>query len=229
MNLWLRNLLLLALMLAASGLAIAMRPTHKIADQESIVDLERVIPRAFGPWQEEKQSSVQIVDPEQKKMLDQIYSQMLSRTYVNAKGYRIMLSLAYGNDQTRDMQVHRPEVCYVAQGFQVGGGQKIELKVNGYSIPAMQLETRLEKRIEPVTYWVRVGSEIARGNIELGLARISYGIRGQIAHGLLFRVSSLDGDAANAYAEQEEFVDELIKAMPLEARPAIIGGLKDQS
>ena len=229
MNLWLRNLLLLALMLAASGLAIAMRPTHKIADQESRVDLERVIPRTFGPWQEEKQSSVQIVDPEQKKMLDQIYSQMLSRTYVNAKGYRIMLSLAYGNDQTRDMQVHRPEVCYVAQGFQVGGGQKIELKVNGYSIPAMQLETRLEKRIEPVTYWVRVGSEIARGNIELGLARISYGIRGQIADGLLFRVSSIDGDAASAYAEQEEFVDELIKAMPLEARPAIIGGLKDQS
>jgi len=229
MNLWLRNLLLLALMLAASGLAIAMRPTHKIGDQESRVDLERVIPRTFGPWQEEKQSSVQIVDPEQKKMLDQIYSQMLSRTYVNAKGYRIMLSLAYGNDQTRDMQVHRPEVCYVAQGFQVGGGQKIELKVNGYSIPAMQLETRLEKRIEPVTYWVRVGGEIARGNIELGLARISYGIRGQIADGLLFRVSSIDGDAASAYAEQEEFVDELIKAMPLEDRPAIIGGLKDQS
>ena len=41
MNLWLRNFVLLMLMLAASGLALALRPTQKIADQGPAIDLKR--------------------------------------------------------------------------------------------------------------------------------------------------------------------------------------------
>ena len=227
MKLLLRNILLLVLMLAASGLAVAIKPSIRIADQKPAIDLQKIIPTTFEGWREEKQSSVQIVDPEQKEMLETIYSQMLSRTYVNDRGYRVMLSLAYGGDQSRNMQVHRPEVCYAAQGFRIGGAHKVELVANGLSIPAMQLEARLDARVEPVTYWVRVGSQLARGNIELGLARVSYGIRGQIADGLLFRVSSIDGDAPNAYIQHEKFISDLIKAMPLADRSAIIGGLKE--
>lgn len=222
---WLRNSIVLVLMLATSALAVSMRPTQKIADLGPKVDLETLVPRNFAGWTEVKSSTAQIVDPGTQEMLDQIYSQMVSRTYINPNGYRIMLSLAYGGDQSRDMQVHRPEVCYSAQGFRVGDQKKTGLSVESRSLPVMQLVATVGTRIEPITYWIRVGDKLARGNIELGLSRVSYGIRGQIADGLLVRVSSIDGDLPHAYLQQEQFIKDLIGAIPAGDRKALIGKL----
>ena len=116
-TIWFRESTLLILMLAASGLALALRPNYKVAADGRSVDFQIIIPRAFGEWREEPQNSMQIVDPQQQQMIDKIYTQTLSRTYVNRNGYRIMLALAYGDDQRDSMQVHYPEVCYPAQGF----------------------------------------------------------------------------------------------------------------
>jgi len=223
MNPWLKNLILFVLMLASAGMASYLKPTVKISDQSAKIDLQKLVPSTFGEWREERQTSVQIVDPEQKEMLDKIYNQTLSRTYVNGNGYRVMLSLAYGGDQSRDMQVHRPEVCYASQGFHIGSTEKVQLQVNGMSIPAMRLKANLNSREEPVTYWIRIGNSIVRGNIELGLARVSYGIQGKIPDGLLFRVSSIDGNTAKAYLEQDRFINDLVAAMATEDRSAVIG------
>lgn len=59
------------------------------------------------------------ITPELANNLDKLYSQTLTRTYINNDGYRIMLSVAYGENQLSSdvTQVHRPEFCYVAQGF----------------------------------------------------------------------------------------------------------------
>lgn len=50
---------------------------------------------------------MQVVNPQTQELLDKLYSQILTRTYVNAKGYRIMLSLAYGSDQRGALQAHK--------------------------------------------------------------------------------------------------------------------------
>ena len=75
MNIWLRNFTLLALMLATSGLTLALHPTHKISEQGQAIDLAVMIPRTFDKWREEQSRSVQIVDPQQKEMIDKIYTQ----------------------------------------------------------------------------------------------------------------------------------------------------------
>lgn len=156
-------------------------------------------------------------------MLDEIYSQTLSKTYVDSTGYRIMLSIAYGGDQSRDLQVHRPEVCYSAQGFKLSHQEKVSLQIGDTKVPAMRLQTQLGARVEPLTYWVRIGNKIVRGNLEQGFARLSYGIRGLIADGLLFRVSSIDPDPAKAYDKQERFASDLTKALMETDRPSLIG------
>lgn len=225
MNTWLRNGILLLLMLATSALAVAMRPTQKISELGPKVELETLVPHSFSGWTEVESTTAQIVDPGTQEMLNTIYSQMVSRTYVDSDGYRIMLSLAYGGDQSRDMQVHRPEVCYSSQGFRVGDQTKTGLRVQARSLPVMQLVATAGSRIEPITYWIRVGDKLARGNIELGLSRISYGIRGQIADGLLVRVSSIDRDLPHAYKQQERFINDLIGAIPEGERKALIGKL----
>lgn len=225
MNLRLRNLVLLVLMLAASGLALALRPTQKIAEQGPVVDLETMIPRTFGDWREEQQNSTQIVDPQQQEMIDKIYTQTLSRTYVNSQGYRIMLALAYGDDQRDAMQTHYPEVCYPAQGFTLRDKQRGLLATTSGVISVTRILTNLGQRNEPVTYWTTVGDRVVGNSIQKKLAEMSYGLNGKIPDGLLIRVSSIDAEASNAYKIHALFADQMLNALAPVHRQRLNGNL----
>src|SRR3954466_2343339 len=113
------SLWIAALMVLASIGAVLARPTVKAADEEPPISLEQMIPKQFGDWREEPQRYVQVVNPQTQELLDKLYSQILSRVYVNSAGYRIMLSLAYGSNQRGTLQADKPEVCYPAQGFAI--------------------------------------------------------------------------------------------------------------
>lgn len=226
MNFPIRNIILLVLMLASAGLAIAMRPTQKIADHGPKVVLETMIPHAFGEWQEEKQSGAQIVDPQTKEMLDKIYSQTLSRTYVNGSGYRVMLSIAYGNDQSDSMQVHKPEVCYPAQGFTLQNKELGTLDVGIGQIPVTRILTTLGQRREPVTYWITLGDRVVQGGLNKKFIEMSYGLTGKIPDGMLIRVSSVDSEAGQAYDTQARFANQLLDAVSLEHRQRLIGSFE---
>jgi len=224
MNHWLRNFILLALMLAASGLAMALRPTQKISEEGPAVNLETMIPLTFGDWREEPQSSAHIVDPQQKEVIDRIYKQTLSRTYVNTKGDRVMLSIAYGEDQRDSVQLHYPEVCYPAQGFEVISNRKGEMQFKNGTVPVRRLETNLgQQRREPVTYWTMIGNQAVLGGIDKKLAEMSFGLKGEIPDGLLFRVSSIDQDSEQAFALQKQFVEDLLNSIEPVVRYRISG------
>ena len=106
-----------------------------------------------------------MVDPQQQELIDKIYTQTLSRTYVNPSGYRIMLAIAYGDDQRDAMQLHYPEVCYPAQGFSLKGKEKGTVATENGIIPVTRILTNLGQRNEPVTYWTTVGDQVFRGGI----------------------------------------------------------------
>jgi EpsI family protein len=223
MNLWLRNFILLVLMLAASGLALALRPTQKIADQGPAIDLETMIPHAFGDWSEEQHNSVQMVDPQQQEMIEKIYTQTLSRTYINTHGYRIMLAIAYGDDQRDSMQMHYPEVCYPAQGFSLQSKQAGTLPTENGLIPVTRILTNLGQRNEPVTYWTTVGDLVFQGGVQKKLAEIRYGLKGKIPDGMLIRVSSIDAEATRAYEMQTRFIDQMLGVLTPEHRKKLDG------
>lgn len=217
------SLVLAAAMLSAVAASQALTPRFSLSDQRSKINLEQLIPTNFGEWRLEPAASAMVVNPEVAAELSEIYSQTLMRTYVNGRGDRVMLSIAYGDNQSRQLQVHRPEVCYSAQGFTVGAMDKTALATAHGNIPVMQLVARQGPRIEPITYWVLIGETVVRGNIEQGLARLRYGLHGTIADGLLFRVSTIGDDTAGAYATQHSFVSQLMAALPAGQRERLIG------
>jgi EpsI family protein len=225
MNLRLRNFVLLILMLVASGLALALRPTHKIAEEGPAVDLQAMIPRTFGEWREEQQNAVQMVDPQQQELIEKIYTQTLNRTYVNSRGYHIMLSIAYGNDQRDSMAMHYPEVCYPAQGFLLKEKKIGTLATETGTIPVTRILTKLGQRNEPVTYWTTLGDQVFQGNFQKKLAEMRYGLNGKIPDGMLIRVSSIDAEATNAYELQAQFVDQMLGALAPKYRQKINGNL----
>jgi EpsI family protein len=218
-----RALLASLVMVVAAVTATKMTPTRHWRAERTRPDLERVVPQMFGDWHLISSTAGLVVDPTVAKRLGDIYDQTLARTYVNDQGYQVMLSVAYGWEQSRTLQIHRPEVCYVAQGFSVSKTESIALRVGTASIPAMRMRSALGARAEPVTYWVRIGDVIVRGNIEQGFARLRYGLHGFIADGLLFRVSSIDSDPGRAFAVQQEFVQALLDGVKPNQRWVLAG------
>ena len=213
----------LVLMVAALAAAQAWRPTAHLADTRAKVELETMFPKAFGDWRVDDRMPVQLVSPDTQALLNKIYNQTLSRTYVNQQGNRIMLSVAYGGDQSDGTRAHRPEVCYPAQGFQIDASRDNVLDLNGHKLRVRQLVSRLGGRVEPITYWVTVGERIALSGTEQKLAQLSYSTRGVVPDGMLVRVSSIDPVANKAFELHRTFLSALAPAIPLPLQAQVIG------
>jgi EpsI family protein len=210
---WNKKIILLAGMLLASGLAEALRPTHKIADEGPKVELAAMVPLNFGDWKNVPQTAGEIVNPEQKELVNRIYNDTLSRSYVRNDGAMVMLSIAYGANQSDGVALHYPEICYPAQGFALISMQQGALPTAYGAIPVKRLLTKLGNRSEPLTYWSTLGTKVVLGGLQTKLTQLNYGFRGQIPDGLLFRVSSISADEQAGYALQQDFVRDLVAAM----------------
>lgn len=216
-------MLLAVLMCVASIGAIVARPSVKVASMGPAISLETMIPKQFGQWQELPTQVVQIVNPHTQAMLDRLYSQILTRTYVSADGYRVMISLAYGSDQRGTLQAHKPEVCYPAQGFKLHRKDPTQLHTPMGSIAAQRLFTSMGQRQEPVTYWFTVGDQAVQTKMQKRLVELTYGLTGRIPDGLLFRISSIDGDQVRANRYHDLFVNDLLQALPVADRIRLSG------
>ena len=90
----LKNFILLTLMLLSAALGAALRPAVSLADQRPPIVLQTMVPSTFGEWREEAKLLAQVINPQQKSMIDKIYSQTLSRNYINPYVSHIMLCAA---------------------------------------------------------------------------------------------------------------------------------------
>ncbi|MDO9073333.1 MAG: EpsI family protein [Rubrivivax sp.] len=219
-----KALVALLLMVVAFVAGEAWRPTKHLSDQQAKVDLEAMFPKAFGDWAVDTRQPVQLVSPDTQALLDKLYNQVLSRTYVNQRnGQRIMLSVAYGGDQSDGTRAHRPEICYPAQGFEVIANHEARLQAEGGAVRVRQLVARQGGRIEPISYWVTVGDRIALGPGEQKLAQLRFGIAGYIADGMLVRISNIDRDAEKSWALHQDFFGGMTQAMSPPVLARVIG------
>jgi EpsI family protein len=212
------------LMVSSAALAVALKPDHRLVDELPPLSLEEAIPKEFGNWRVDP--SIVPIDPspDLKANLDEIYSQLLARTYINSQGERVMLSIAYGADQSGDgSQVHRPEFCYTAQGFQVMANNVGSLITQYGTLPVRRLLAVQGRRNEPITYWVTVGDKATLPGVERKLSQLAYGLTGKIPDGMLVRVSTLSKQSDAAYQLQEQFIRDMLQSMDTKDRLRVAG------
>lgn len=213
----------IALLMAAGSVgAWIVTPTKRVADNAAPVKLDRIVPASFGEWRVDENVVPVQVDPTLQAQIDKIYADTLSRTYVNAQGERVMLVIAYGSEQSDSMGVHKPDVCYPAQGFEIVKNRDAVLDTGFGSVPVKQLVARQPSRYEPITYWVRVGDAVDGSGLQRKLTQLKYGMAGQIPDGMLFRVSSLGADN-EAFALQRDFTQALLTSMDASGRAFVLG------
>ena len=217
------SILVATLMVLAAGAGYALTPRTLMAEMRDRVVLDDLIPRNFGEWKEQPFVSPVQVAPETQATLDLVYDQVLARTYVNASGQRVMLSIAYGGQQSKNLQLHRPEVCYSAQGFRIEESHRSAIDLGGTRIPVVRLLGRLGARQEPITYWMRVGNDVAITGFDQALARYRNGLHGIVPDGTLIRVSSIGTDVAFQYQVQDAFLRSLLGSVPQRSQHFFLG------
>ena len=218
-------LLVTLLMVAGAVAGTWGRPSVHLADQIGKPNLETLFPTAFGSWRVASGQPLILPSPDVQAELDAIYNQVLARTYVNAVGQAIMLTVAYGGDQSDGTSAHRPEVCYPVQGFAITSNQAGSLRIGQREMGVRRLMARRGSRNEPVTYWVAVGDEVVTTGVGQKLAQMRYGLRGVIADGMLVRVSSIDADMSRAHTLQAGFLEDLSRALDAKSLDRVFGAL----
>lgn len=212
-------------MLAGAALAHVARPTKFLADQQGTPDLETLFPKMLDTWRLDVNIPQILPAPDVQARLDLIYNQVLSRTYVNESGQQIMLSVAYGGDQSDATRAHLPEICYPVQGFDISANVRAVQQIDGGRLEVRRLMAHQGLRHEPITYWIVVGQKVALSGMDQKLAQIRYGIKGIIADGMLVRVSSIDRNMPHAHEVHANFIAALARSIPEADRARVFGEL----
>lgn len=205
-------------------LARAMVPTHYMADDLPPIALSEAMPHQFAGWQEDASQGIVVADPTLQESINKLYSEVFNRTYVNAEGHRVMVSIAYGRNQnSHSTAAHRPEFCYSAQGFLVERHGQRPLEFNDHTIATARLVGKLAERIEPITYWVTLDTTPTLPGIERKIQQLRYGLQGKIADGMLVRISTIGDTPETEFAIHDQFVRQWRDAMPASHKARFFG------
>ena len=217
------SLLMVAVAIAANS--VRLSPPAK-ASRPTFV-LEDVVPAGFAGWRVVDNRGVQVVNPQAQQLLDKLYSQVLTRLYVHTDGYSMMLSAAYGDDQSGGLQAHFPELCYPAQGFAVTDRSRAAITTADGLLEVKRMEAQQGARVEPVTYWFKIGDKTLTGisSFDWRVQQLRFALSGNTPDGLLFRVSSIDDQRDRAFRRQDQFVTDLLAAVGPSGRAHLVGVL----
>lgn len=220
-----RSSVVAAAMITTAALAAGLTPTKRVADERPQFNLETLIPVTIGEWRHVP-GLIPVVagDAEIERTVARIYSQVLMRTYRNNSGDHVMLAIAYGGGQTDELQLHRPEVCYVFQGFRILSSFKDRLAMGTRYIPVKRLVAVNATRSEPITYWITIGDRAVADGMARKIAQVRYGLTGLIPDGMLVRVSMITKDAETAFRLHDRFVLDLLAEVGVEGRTRLLGG-----
>ena len=217
-----RDVLIGGMLLGASAGAWAWTPRTKmslLAGEE----LEGLIPNAFGSWRALPASAL-VVPEEEGSLAAQLYSQRVGRIYANPDNEAAMLLIAYGDTQSDALQLHRPEVCYPAFGFQIHGEANVSIPIGTDSaIPGRSLIATSDQRTEQILYWTRIGEHLPVTGAEQRWARLRTEMTGTVPDGVLVRISSLGTDRQRGLELNRRLAAELMLTVSPAARRVLIG------
>ena len=222
------NILLACMaMLGAMLLAVVMTPHNLMAHTHDVFDIDKHLPTKFGDWKPVEGLNV-IAPPAADSLEAAVYNQEASRGFVDPEGHVVMLMVAYGESQSDSLQLHHPEVCYTAQGFRVSRTSPLKLDYASSAPPlkATRLVAQREERVEPITYWMRIGYDNSSSNWARQALKLGYGLRGWVPDGALFRVSTIGIPADLSFKVQDKFIHDLLNAVDPETREFMVGDPK---
>jgi EpsI family protein len=218
-----RDVLMGGALVAGAAGAAALVPRDRLVLMPKGHELEAIVPKTLGGWHYVPTPG--IVMPRTEGTLSaKLYGDVLSRVYVSETQLPVIMVMAYGPIQNDLLQLHRPEVCYTAVGFDVSGTTPALLPLRpGVELPVRELVARSEQRTETITYWTRIGDDLPTNGTEQRVAKLKQQWAGYISDGILVRLSCAVPPEPGVRDQLAAFARELLAAVPAVDRPALLG------
>jgi len=205
---------------SVAGVAAARQPSKNV-DYLGKAKLEDVLPEKVGRWTFVSNSG--LVVPPEDQLARALYSQLLTRTYMDEAGNGIMLLVAQSGSQSGILQIHRPEFCYTAGGYTLTPSVPHPVQLPGRELPALSISATREARTEQIVYWTRIGSHLPTSWTQQRLAVAMDNLKGFIPDAVMVRVSTYGNDKPLAYADVDEFIRALMAKVTPQVRRVLIG------
>ncbi len=214
-----RKFVLGLLFCSAAGFAVWREPTKRL-DYLGSAKLEAIVPETIGKWKFVTSSG--LVVPPEDELSDSLYSQLLTRVYSDGENPPVMLLIAHSAQQTGVLQVHRPEVCYPTGGFSLSQITQHAVRLGSAILNTNTLVATGGGLAENVMYWTRVGDSqpLSWSQQRIDVARQN--LRGIVPDAVMVRVSVRQGDEVGARKILDEFVREMMAAIPANKRSVFI-------
>lgn len=224
MNAGRRSATLIALAMGATAAGgLWVRQPVRPAAESSRVSLDHLLPDRFGDWSIDREAAVYVRAADARGRQVGFLDQVLERSFLDASGARVMLSVAYLGAQSSGMQLHRPEVCYRAAGFRIGDLRQASVDLGSGSLPITRLLAEMPGRPESITYWTVVGGETVASQEQGWSDRLRRAWRRIGRDGVLVRISSIDADAERAFRLHERFAADMTATLAPGGRELLLG------
>ncbi|MEO1730138.1 MAG: exosortase C-terminal domain/associated protein EpsI [Pseudomonadota bacterium] len=204
-----RRTLFLGAGLAALGIGYQMRTPTFAAEPIDDETFSDAIPDQIGGWK--SRESVDLVLPAEDEAQDALYQNLETRIYEGAGLPAVMFLLGFSSIQQNNIQIHRPEVCYPANGFPILSAKSITIDHGQTRIGARELVAKRGELNERIIYWVRVGDDFPTGWLEQRLSMARSNLLGQIPDGLLLRVSMIEAPGLESSSVLRDFISTLLE------------------
>jgi EpsI family protein len=214
-----RKFLVGLLFCTAAGIAAWRKPRIHL-DYLGNEKLDDFVPKSIGRWNFVTASG--LVVPTQDPLAQSLYSQVLTRVYSDGQNPSVMLLLAQNGLQDGFIQVHRPENCYTANGYQVSAMTPHPIQLGSKVLVANSMDASAGGQTEHIIYWTRVGSKIPATWKQQKIAVAEQNLEGIVPDAILVRVSCVDADGNAARAAIDAFIRAMIVSIPPNKRPVFI-------
>jgi EpsI family protein len=204
-------------------LAHQLRP-HRYVSLLRQAKLDDLVPKKFGDW-----TSDDVGDPLALNgpgtLSSKLYNQLVTRLYSDGRGNRVLMLLAHGERQSDELQLHRPEICYPAFGYELLVNEPEQLPLGRQvALPARRLLARSSNDEERVIYWTRVGEYFPTTAGEQRRARFENTVAGIVPDGVLCRFSA--AETSGAWAGLRVFLQQLVEATAPPGRRVLVGSAR---
>lgn len=208
----------------ALGLAEALRPRERLTLMPTGSKLASLVPHEVSSWRSASGGDI-VIPRTEGTLASTIYSDQLARRYVSDSGRaEIMVLAAYGAAQSDILQLHRPEVCYPAVGFEIAERRLVDLALPGHpALPVVAITATTQWRTEDLLYWTRVGNDLPQTSAEQRSDRLRAAFNGYVGDGVLFRMSAVRNDESPRFADLGAFARALVDSLTGPARLALLG------
>ena len=196
--------------LSAAGVAAARQPNTNI-DYLGKNKLEDVVPKQIGKWKFAASSG--LVVPPEDQLSRALYSQLLTRRYTDGENPPMMLLVAQSSSQTGILQIHRPEICYTAGGYQLSAIEPHPIELPYGKLRTMSLSATSDSRTEQIVYWTRIGDHLPTSWREQRMAVAMDNLRRLIPDAVMVRVSTFGNDKTAALASIEQFIRSMLDSV----------------